>query len=107
MLLAEKTKVWDTTFVTKERIVSDTIWVNKDTTIVQDSVIIRYQVLSNGMAHISAICPPERIKIEKEFVTQYVNAPKKGIPFSLIAWIVILLLGAYIMQVIASIHGHN
>lgn len=83
------TQVWDTTIVTKERQVIDTLWTTKDTTLVRDSVVIRYRLLGNGAAQIDVTCPPEKIKIQKEYVTQVIESPRSMKPF--LGWIALLL----------------
>jgi len=95
-ILTTKVQVWDTTIVTKERVALDTIWTSKDTTIIRDSVVINYRVLGNGKAEITAKCPPESIKVQKEIVTKVVT--KESFEIRLFLWVVILMVVAYFIK---------
>lgn len=66
---------WDTTFVTKERVLTDTVEILKDTTIIQDGVIVKLQYVDRYI-YVSAKCVPDTISVTK-YIRQKVSVPEK------------------------------
>ena len=62
--LQESVIVKDTVIVTKERVLHDTLTIQKDTTIYQDRVKLEVKWLEGRKVMVQAECPPDTIRIE-------------------------------------------
>lgn len=62
--ILESVVVKDTLVVTKERILHDTLTIQKDTTIYQDRVKVEVRWLEGNKVMVQAECPPDTIRIE-------------------------------------------
>lgn len=60
----ESVVVRDTAVVTKERVLHDTLTIQKDTTIYQDRVKVEVKWLEGNKVMVQAECPPDTIRIE-------------------------------------------
>jgi len=60
----ESVVVRDTVVVTKERVLHDTLTIQKDTTIYQDRVKVEVKWLEGKRVMVQAECPPDTIRIE-------------------------------------------
>jgi hypothetical protein len=97
----ESVVVRDTIIVTKERVLHDTLTIQKDTILYQDRVKVELKYLPGERVMISAECPSDTIRVE---TIRIVNQPiqKKGMGWEgLIGWtIAILCLLVIIKQVL-------
>lgn len=62
---------WDTTIVTKERTLRDTIEILRDTTIIQDGVVVDLQY-KDRLIYVEAKCSPDTIPVTK-YITKTVS----------------------------------
>ena len=62
--ILENVVVRDTVVVTKERVLHDTITIQKDTIIYQDKVKLEVKWLEGKKVMVQAECPPDTIRIE-------------------------------------------
>jgi len=62
--LQESVIVKDTVIVTKERVLHDTLTIQKDTIIYQDKVKLEVKWLEGKKVMVQAECPPDTIRIE-------------------------------------------
>jgi len=68
--LQESVIVRDTVVVTKERVIQDTLVLQRDTTIYQDRVKLEVRYLEGEKVLVRAECPPDTIRIETIKVIQ-------------------------------------
>lgn len=96
--------VRDTIVVTKERVLHDTLTIQKDTILYQDRVKVEIKYLPGERVMISAECPSDTIQVE---TIRIVNQPiqKKGMGWEgLIGWVIaVVCLLAIIKQVIKNL----
>jgi len=96
--------VRDTIVVTKERVLHDTLTIQKDTILYQDRVKVEIKYLPGERVMISAECPSDTIQVE---TIRIVNQPiqKKGMGWEgLIGWVIaIVCLLAIIKQVVKNL----
>ena len=84
--------VRDTLVVTKERVLHDTLMIQKDTIVYQDRVRVELKYLPGERVMIKAECPSDTIRVETIKIVNR-EAPKgKGISWEALAgWIIALL----------------
>jgi hypothetical protein len=90
-ILQESVVVRDTVVVTKERVLHDTLIVQKDTTIYQDRVRVEVKWLKGKRIVITAECPSDTIRVETiRIVNQAIQ--KRGVGWEgLLGWVVAIL----------------
>ena len=66
---------WDTTFVTKERVLTDTVEILRDTTIIQDGVVVKLQYVDRFI-YVNAKCVPDTVSVTK-YIRQKVSVPER------------------------------
>ena len=90
-ILQESVVVRDTVVVTKERVLHDTLIVQKDTTIYQDRVKVEVKYLEGKRVVITAECPSDTIRVETiRIVNQAIQ--KRGVGWEgLLGWVIAIL----------------
>ena len=90
-ILQESVVVRDTVVVTKERILHDTLTIQKDTTIYQDRVKLEVKWLKGERVYVEAICPSDTIRVQTiRVVNQAIQ--KRGISWEgLLGWVIAIL----------------
>ena len=71
---------WDTTVITRERVLTDTVEILKDTTIIQDGVIVKLQYVDR-FVYVNAKCVPDTISVTK-YIRQKVSVPERKKKYS-------------------------
>lgn len=87
----ESVVVRDTIVVTKEKVLHDTLTIQKDTILYQDRVRVEIKYLAGEKIMVRAECPADTIKVE---TIRIVNQPiqKKGVGWeSLAGWVIAVL----------------
>ena len=95
--LQESVIVRDTVIVTKERILTDTVEVFKDTVIIQDGVKVKLEYV-NRFVKVTADCPPDTIKV---WQTKYIQKTEKKEKNSFIEDAYKILMGIFAISLIA------
>ena len=90
-ILQESVVVRDTIVLTKERILHDTLTIQKDTTIYQDRVKLEVKWLKGERVYVEAICPSDTIRVQTiRVVNQAIQ--KRGISWEgLLGWVIAIL----------------
>ena len=66
---------WDTTVITKERVLMDTVEILRDTTIIQDGVVVKLQYVDRFI-YVNAKCVPDTVSVTK-YIRQKVSVPAR------------------------------
>ena len=90
-ILQESVVVRDTVVVTKERVLHDTLTIQKDTTIYQDRVKLEVKWLKGERVYVEAICPSDTIRVQTiRVVNQAIQ--KRGVGWEgLLGWVIAIL----------------
>ena len=90
-ILQESVVVRDTVVVTKERVLHDTLTIQKDTTIYQDRVKLEVKYLEGKRIVITAECPSDTIRVQTiRVVNQAIQ--KRGVGWEgLLGWVIAIL----------------
>ena len=90
-ILQESVVVRDTVVVTKERILHDTLTIQKDTILYQDRVRVEVKYLEGKRVVITAECPSDTIRVQTiRVVNQAIQ--KRGISWEgLLGWVIAIL----------------
>ena len=90
-ILQESVVVRDTVVITKERVLHDTLTIQKDTTIYQDRVKLEVKWLKGERVYVEAICPSDTIRVQTiRVVNQAIQ--KRGIGWEgLLGWVIAIL----------------
>ena len=90
-ILQESVVVRDTVVVTKERILHDTLTIQKDTILYQDRVKVEVKYLEGKRVVITAECPSDTIRVETiRIMNQTVQ--KRGVGWEgLLGWVIAIL----------------
>jgi len=101
--LQESVIVRDTVVVTKERVIQDTLVLQKDTTIYQDRVKLEVRYLEGEKVLVRAECPPDTIRIETIKVIQQSIPEKPKMTWEgLLGWVIAILCLLVIVRTIAQ-----
>ena len=90
-ILQESVVARDTVVITKERVLHDTLTIQKDTTIYQDRVKLEVKWLKGERVYVEAICPSDTIRVQTiRVVNQAIQ--KRGISWEgLLGWVIAIL----------------
>ena len=90
-ILQESVVVRDTVVITKERVLHDTLTIQKDTTIYQDRVKLEVKWLKGERVYVEAICPSDTIRVQTiRVVNQTIQ--KRGVGWEgLLGWVIAIL----------------
>jgi len=98
----ESVVVKDTVVVTKERILHDTLTIQKDTILYQDRVKVEIRYLEGETMVVTAECPSDTVTITQVKVVQ-AQAPKSKFSWEgLLGWTITILLLLVIVRTILS-----
>ena len=101
--LQESVVVKDTVVVTKERVLHDTLTIQKDTIVYQDRVKVEVRYLEGERVVITAECPPDTITITQVKVVQSKADHKKNVGWELVlGWTLTILLLLVIIRTILN-----
>lgn len=96
--------VKDTVFVTRQRVLHDTLTLRKDTIIYQDRVKVEIKWLKGERVFINAQCPTDTVRIEKiKIVNQKIKKERLGWQFFAGWGITILFLLVILREVIRKL----
>jgi hypothetical protein len=98
----ESVVVKDTVVVTKERILHDTLTIQKDTILYQDRVKVEIRYLEGETMVVTAECPSDTVTITQVKIVQ-AQAPKSKFSWEgLLGWTITILLLLVIVRTILS-----
>jgi type IV pilus biogenesis protein CpaD/CtpE len=100
--ILENVIVRDTVIVTKERTLTDTLLLYKDTTIYQDRVKLKLEFMDR-FVKVNVDCPSDTIRVNTVRVVSKTQAPKRGKFDKFVDTLSVLMLRAFLALIIGWI----